>query len=893
MLGDMLGRVIAEQESPEIYAIIERIRQLAKGRRQAEVGAAAALTAEVEALSPAQARAVASAFTLYFDLVNLAEEHYRVEMLRKRELENYPDPLPESIAEAVARLKASGVTSEEMSELIHDLSIEMVLTAHPTEAKRRSILSKIRRIAATLDTLNRQDLLPREVEAFHAAIYADITAIWLTDRARTLRPTVTDEARTGLYFIDEVFWELLPELYGELDRALEKHYPGLKAERTWLRLASWIGGDRDGNPNVTTAVTAETLRLHRGLAVEKHRPRFQELGRRLSISSRRIPPPPELEGWLESRRPFPSHVAYLETRYAAEPYRLALSLLAMDLAEASQDNVTERLLSSTESPEQLHAAHYIEALDSIRCSVPYSLTVDLFRIVDRQLQIFGLHAARLDIRQDSGKLRLALGEILRALQVTDSFEGMDELPRLSLLEKLLSEAPPALAEHPGVTPETAETWALFQLLGRVQRIYGAELLGPFIISMTRGAADVLTVLLLAKWTDCEDCLSIVPLFETLADLKAAAGILRQLFAMPVYCQHLAACGNAQMVMIGYSDSNKDGGYLAANWALYQAQEAISQVCKEMHVQLTLFHGRGGTTARGGGPTNRAILAQPPASIQGRFRLTEQGETISARYSHQEIAHRHLEQVVNAVLLASSPRRPQESLPATWREAMDRMSAMAYQAYRALVFETEGFTTFWQAATPLDEIKRLQIGSRPSARQAGADSVEKIRAIPWVFSWMQSRGNLPGWFGLGNGLGAVDDLSLLQEMYARWPFFSALLDNAEMSLVKADMQIAALYADLAPEPDQAMRCLAIIQLEFERTREMILKVTGHTELMENEPTVQRSILLRNPYVDPLNYIQVMLLKRLRRLEGQEEDAEALHEAVLLTINGIAAGLRNTG
>jgi phosphoenolpyruvate carboxylase len=348
-----------------------------------------------------------------------------------------------------------------------------------------------------------------------------------------------------------------------------------------------------------------------------------------------------------------------------------------------------------------------------------------------------------------------------------------------------------------------------------------------------------------------------------------------------------------MVMIGYSDSNKDGGYLAANWALYQAQEAITQACQEQGVPLTLFHGRGGTTARGGGPTNRAILAQPPASIQGRFRLTEQGETISARYSHQEIARRHLEQVVNAVLLASSPRRPQEKLPAAWRVAMDRMSDTAYLAYRALVFETDGFITFWQAATPLDEIKRLQIGSRPSARQAGADSVEKIRAIPWVFSWMQSRGNLPGWFGLGSGLEAVEDLPLLQDMYAHWPFFSALLDNAEMSLVKADMQIAALYADLAPEPFQAMRCLAIIQLEYERTRENILKVTGHTELMENEPTVQRSILLRNPYVDPLNYIQVMLLKRLRQLAGQEEEAEALHEAVLLTINGIAAGLRNTG
>jgi phosphoenolpyruvate carboxylase len=334
--------------------------------------------------------------------------------------------------------------------------------------------------------------------------------------------------------------------------------------------------------------------------------------------------------------------------------------------------------------------------------------------------------------------------------------------------------------------------------------------------------------------------------------------------------------------------------------LYQAQEAITTVCQEQAVSLTIFHGRGGTTARGGGPTNRAILAQPPSSIRGHFRLTEQGETISARYSHPDVARRHLEQVVSAVLLASSPVRPQDGPSPAWREAMQRMSETAYKAYRALVFETPGFLAFWQAATPLDEIKRLQIGSRPTARQPGLDSVAKIRAIPWVFSWMQSRFNLPGWFGLGSGLEAASglqaagDLPLLQEMYARWPFFSALLDNAEMSLAKADMDIAALYAALVPDPKLARRIFAVIQAEYERTQSLILAVTRHQELMENEPVVQRSILLRNPYVDPLNSIQVMLLRRLRSLPDPEgNEAESLREAMVLTINGIAAGLRNTG
>jgi phosphoenolpyruvate carboxylase len=890
LLGDLLGQVIAEQESPAIFEVVERIRQQAKLRRSNDPSAAQALNDEVAALSPGEARAVASAFTLYFDLVNLAEENFRVEVLRRRALENYPAPLPESIQEAVAALKDSGVTIQQMSELLGSLCIEPVLTAHPTEAKRRSILSKMRRIGALLDALSQPDLLPRQVEAWQASIHAEITAIWLTDRARTARPTVTDEARTGLYFVDEVFWDLLPELYAELDRALSLHYPGLRAHHAWLKLASWIGGDRDGNPNVTTAVTAETLRLHRGLAVEKHRPRLQELGRRLSISSRRIPPSSGLVSWLDSRRPFPVHVQYLEERYAAEPYRLALSLLAIDLAEASQDDVARRLLSVEPCTGQLRADHFVEALDSLSCSLPPSLTKDLFSTVERQLQIFGLHTARLDIRQDSGRLASALGEILRALHITSDFETLPEAGRLSLLEALLGQPAPALAQHPGVTPETAETWALFQLLQRVGGTYGPELLGPFIISMTRGPADVLTVLLLSKWAGCESCLSIVPLFETLADLQAAPRILTALFADPAYREHLTSCRGGQMVMIGYSDSNKDGGYLSANWALYQAQEAISQVCREQGVPLTLFHGRGGTTARGGGPTNRAILAQPPGSIRGRFRLTEQGETVSARYSHPQTARRHLEQLVNAVLLASSPLRTTDGLKPAWQAAMDLMAGVAARAYRSLVFESEGFNAFWQAATPLDEIKRLQIGSRPTSRSAGGDSVERIRAIPWVFSWMQSRFNLPGWYGLGSGLEACTDLSLLGEMYREWKFFSALVDNAEMSLAKADMDIARLYADLVPDAALRERIMAVIQEEFDRTRGLILRLTGHAELMENEPVVQRSIVLRNPYIDPLNYIQVQLLRRLREGDGDEEP---LREAMVLTINGIAAGLRNTG
>jgi phosphoenolpyruvate carboxylase len=382
------------------------------------------------------------------------------------------------------------------------------------------------------------------------------------------------------------------------------------------------------------------------------------------------------------------------------------------------------------------------------------------------------------------------------------------------------------------------------------------------------------------------------LFESVSDLKAARQILHDLFRLPLYQQHLKTCQNEQMVMIGYSDSNKDGGFLMANWALYQAQEEITQIAREHNIHLTIFHGRGGTVARGGGPANRAIRAQPAGSINGRFRVTEQGEVIAARYANPALAHRHLEQIVHAVLLASAPGAKTDIAPA-WRESMSQMSATAYNSYRQLVYETPGFLDFWQAATPLDEIKRLQIGSRPSAR-AKSGAVTSIRAIPWVFSWMQSRYNLPGWYGLGTGLASHPDLGLLREMYAGWPFFHALLNNTENSLVKADMDIAALYVELVPDQELAKKLFGVIRAEYERTRELVLKISGHAELLDEEPLTQNAVRLRNPYIDPLNYLQVEMLRRLRALPDPEGPAaEPLHEVIVLTINGIASGLRNTG
>lgn len=896
LLGEALGDVLRAQESVALFETEEHIRALAKARRAGEMDAAVRLPLAVADLPVDAARATASAFAVYFDLINLAEEVHRIQALRARERAQYPAPIGESMGEAIARLQARGVTSERMAELLRELRIELVLTAHPTEAKRRTVLSKLQRISDLLRHLQDADLLPRERTELMAGLQAEITALWLTDRARTTRPAVTDEVRTGLYFVDEVFWDLVPRIDADLEAAVALHYPGLVPPPAWLTVASWIGGARDGNPSVVTELTAETLRLHRGLAVERHRRSVQDLARRLSVSGRRCPPPEALTAWLDARRPLPAHVAYLEQRYAGEPYRLALSLLAADLEAASREDMTARLLDEAPHAARITAAEVRTVVDLVAQGVPPALAGDRVRALEHQIEAFGLHAARLDIREDSGRLAAALGDILARLSLEAGFAERDEPARAAVLLRLLAEEAPKASEISALALDelSAETWRLFRLLGRAQAIYGRGSLGPFIISMTRGPADLLTVLLLARWAGGASGMQIVPLFETLGDLDAAPRTLEALFALPVYRAHLDSCAGEQMVMIGYSDSNKDGGYLAANWALYRAQEAIAWTCRERGVGLTLFHGRGGTVARGGGPAGRAIRAQPPGTVEGRFRVTEQGETIASRYADPALAHRHVEQIVSAVLLASADDVDAAApLDPAWREAMDVMAAAARETYHDLVERTPGFLEYWRAATPIEELSRLRLGSRPAVRRAGGLTRSAVRAIPWVFSWMQSRFNLPGWYGLGTAL-ARADAGRLREMYAGWPFFRAILDNAEMSLLKADMGIAALYSELVPSRALATAVFTRIGSEFVRTRESILRATGHAELMDGDPVIQRSVHLRNPYVDPLNYLQVEMLRRLRSLADQDGDeATGYREIVVVTINGIAAGLRNTG
>ncbi|MBK8984593.1 MAG: phosphoenolpyruvate carboxylase [Chloroflexi bacterium] len=908
LLGDILGKVIRRHAGIEVFELEERIRALTKARRaDADPAIDHRLEEIVSRLNLQEAELIARSFAIYFDLINLAEEQHRVSVLRQRERAAHPQPLAESIATAVAALRQMGVDEFEMGQLLQRLHIELVFTAHPTQAKRRTVIAKLRRLSDALTELQERDLLPAERREMEAQITAEITALWLTDHSRTTKPTVTDEVRTGLYYFDITLWDVLPDVYAAMAAALAAHYPSLAWPERFLTFGSWIGGDRDGNPNVTADVTAETLRLHRGLAVERHRATARHLDRSLSLSDQLARISPELKAALAAARDRSQHVAFLQTRYPHEPYRLWSAVIKADLAESSRGDMVGRLLGRANPPVRLRTiADLQQPLDLMDASLRASGLADLANAdlarMRYQTQVFGLHAARLDIRQYSEANTAVLDEILGKLNLLTGFGQMTGAERAAALSHLLAAPVPDLSGLADLSPLAGETVALFQILQRAVSFYGPELIGPYIVSMTHGPEDILAPLLLARWHGlclgsdaASEGLAFAPLFETRADLRAAPAVMAALFSHPAYALHLARLKRQQTIMIGYSDSNKDAGYLAANWELYQAQEALAAACRAHQMVMTLFHGRGGTIARGGGPANKAILAQPPGSVNGRIRITEQGEVIDENYGHPAIARRHLEQMVHAVLLASTPpyHQAQSAAKETWRAAMEELTAVAYRTYRELIYETPALLDYWQQATPINEISQMRIGSRPS-RRAGKATLDGLRAIPWGFSWMQCRHGLPGWYGVGAALAAFPAIPLLQEMYAEWPFFRHSLDNTQMSLAKADMGIARLYAGLVENTAVREPIFSRIESAYHETSRMILLVTDQARAAGQYPTLQRTIRRRNPYVDPLNFIQVALLRRLRFLSEQDSPkAQEILHAIFLTINGIAAGLKNTG
>lgn len=912
-LGNILGKVIREQEGLDEYLLVETIRAATKVRRSdGDMRSDQNITGRVEALSLADKKVLARAFTAYFELINIAEANHRVRVTRERERKADPQPLDKSIGLAIQALRDAGVEQFEMARLIERLKIELVFTAHPTEAKRRTILSKLQRIGRLLKTSERSSMLPREERELEIQLQSEITNLWLTEGTRLTKPTVEDEVKTGLYHLGEVIWYVVPTIYQVMREAMAKHYPNLAVPDRFLTFGSWMGGDRDGNPFVTAEVTANTLKLHRGLALERHAKTAQVLSRSLSISEKLSPISADLQTYIDTHTAHTSeHLNFIANRYPNEPYRLVSTILREQLQEASAETtMKERLLGQHDNP--LPTLRTIEQLREPIQAMQTSLTADGAAIIAEgglndfrvQADVFGLQSAKLDIRQESTFHNQVLDELCAKLDIVGSYQKLTERERIELLSRLLAQEIPDLDGLEGLSENSAETLDLLRLIKRTIDIYGADAFGPYIISMTHGVSDVLAVLLFTYWFGINrrsdgvtDGMAISPLFETRDDLDAAPAVLIELFAHPVYAAHLADRNKVQDIMIGYSDSNKDAGFLAANWELYRAQASLADTCREHGVVLTLFHGRGGTIARGGGPMKRAILAQPPHSVDGRFRITEQGEVLYERYSSAEIAQRHLEQVIYSVLVASNPRRHVD-INEQWFAAMDALAQIAHKTYRTFVYDTPDLVHYWQEATPIRELSKMQIGSRPAKRAKSDDPFAFLRAIPWVFSWMQSRHVLPGWYGVGSALAAfgeenAQNLNLLREMYQEWAFFRGVIDNAQMSLGKADMGIARLYADLVQDKQIRESVFGEIKAEHDRAVDWTLRITGQREILDNQAVLQYSIRVRNPYVDPLNFVQIDLLRRYRALDAESAEAEALLDAIFQTINGVAAGLKNTG
>jgi phosphoenolpyruvate carboxylase len=897
-LGATLGRTIAALEGEKTLATVERLRTLAKSSRSGDSSAARRLAQTVSGLTPAEALNQAMAFTLYFELVNLAEENYRIQLLRQRNQRHRVDlaagvattPMRESIEAAVKELKAAGMTKGRMQKLVGQLSIELVFTAHPTESKRRTMLKKLAALGAILrsHTLDEIQHAPEDIKR-------EIVSLWLTDRSRTERPEVADEARTGLWYFDRTLFQLLPRLHEDLQSALDRYFPGVRAPQRWLSFGSWIGGDRDGNPGVTAEVTAQVLQMNRRMAVSKLTEVLANLATSITVSDRRVQSAPVIRKMAEQCRAASELMASVGQRYPHEPYRIILSRLRERLLAQANAGIGE---SAVVQAAPVTAAEVRAVLGMIEADLLRGRAAPLaggaLRDALTQVDVFGLSMAQLDLRQHSAWHAKAMAEILRL----PDYEERDEAQKISALTAALKDAK-VLGGSPleALTADARTVIDPLRLAVRAQVEYGAGSLGIYVISMTDGVSDLLEVQLLQAWAGIH--LPIAPLFETLDDLNRAPSILASLFSSAAYASELTRTDRHQHVMLGYSDSNKDCGYLTANWALYQAQDEIMRVCAKHEVKVTLFHGRGGSIARGGGPAAKAILAQPVGLKDGGIRVTEQGEVLSTRYHDVDLAHRVLEQMTYGVLLGSheaqnGPRR----LPAHWVEAMNEMSAASLAAYQACVHNDPDFLEFWRQATPIDEIGDLNFGSRPTYRRKGSFSVADLRAIPWVFSWMQSRFNFPGWYGLGGGLQVIlqrgpAGVKLLREMYERWPFFQTMIANAQLTMCKADMSIATVYASLVTDEQVRKKILARILDEFRLTEKAVLIITGQRELLENEPVLARSIKLRNPYVDPLNYLQVEMLRRRRGGKLSKRDQVGTREVMELTVNGIAGGLKNTG
>jgi phosphoenolpyruvate carboxylase len=814
LLGDVLGRVIVEQEGEATLATEERIRHLSRAAR----GGAPRdeLRAAVQSLDLDEEAKVLRAFGLYFQLANLAEQHHRLR--RRRQYEHEERTPRESLAEAFALLERAGVDRAQLVEAASRVSLELVLTAHPTEATRRTTLAAHLRLAGWLSELDDPSLPRSRRHEIDAAIAEEVTALWQTDEVREQRPRVVDEIRHGLWFFEQGLVDAAQRLL----RDYRAHLPEAPAP---FRFGSWIGGDQDGNPNAGPDTIADALDRGRELALVRYRAEVRALAAAVGISSSLAGVSRELlDSIARDEDELPAYAASIGSQNEGEPYRRKLSFVWWRLGNDGYPSAAELTAD-------------LDVIDrSLRANRGQRIADGRLAALSRRVELFGFHVAKLDVRLHAGDLKRPVDRV-------------------------------------------RET---FGAVRHARERHGPQALDTVIVSGTATAADVLAALELAG-----EPLSFVPLFESIDDLRAAPRVVEELVEEPRFARLVEERGRRLEVMVGYSDSGKDGGYLTAQWEIYRAQEELAALAARRGLELTVFHGRGGSAGRGGGPTHAAILAQPPGHPPGRLKLTEQGETISFEYGLPGLAHRNLEARLAATLLSAFPAVIGAEPPEGAREQLERLSAEAHAAYRALVWEDAGFPAFFRAFTPIEELGLLQIGSRPARRPAGEDFLRSLRAIPWVFAWTQNRCLLPAWYGCGTALAGAD-VAELRRLYRGWKFFRSLVENLEMTLAKSSLDISAEYLALVDD----RRLFAPIADEHERTVTAVLEIVEARELVDRQPVLRRSIRLRNPYVDPMNAIQVELLRRYRAA-ATDAERERVRRPLLRSIAGIAAALRNTG
>lgn len=868
LLGELLGQTLREQESQAIFERVETVRALAKSARAGKHDDFAALSELLATLDTGQALTVARAFSHFLNLANIAEQHHRVR--RRREHQRDPEGAPQrgSCEESIQRLLAHGIAESAILDAIRGLHIELVLTSHPTEVVRRTLLQKHARIEQALALRDRPDLTVSERGEVETELLRQVTSIWQTDEVRHQRPSPVDEAKGGLVVIEQILWDALPRLLRDLDAALEKSFgKPLPLDAAPITFGSWMGGDRDGNPNVTAAVTVEVCLLARWMAADLFAREIAALIEELSMT--------RCSDELR-RRVGDAHEPY---RALLRPVRDKLldTRAAVERALRGEPAISTSIYTTPSQLGEPLLVCYRSLCDSGLELVAKGRLLDVLR----RLAAFGLTLVRLDIRQDSGKHAAALDAITRHLGL-GSYLDWSEEERIRFLMTELESRRPLIPPDLDASPEAHEVLATFRAIAEIL----PESLGAYVISMATRPSDVLAVELLQKATGGKRPLRVVPLFETVADLQSSADTMRSLLENTWYLRRIEG---RQEIMIGYSDSAKDGSRLTANWELYKAQEALTAICRERGVHLTLFHGRGGSVGRGGGPTFTAIQSQPPGSVAGSLRVTEQGEMIQAKFGVLGIAVRTLEIYVTATLEATLT--PPAAPKPVFRETMERLAEISRATYRSVVFEDPRFVEYFRSATPEPELGELNIGSRPARRTKGG-GVESLRAIPWIFAWTQTRHLLSTWLGVGEALRREMDTGnrdLLRAMHGEWPFFSSTIDLMEMVLAKADPHIAAEYdRSLAPP---LLQGLAVeLRQRLLTTTAAVLAVTDRAELLEKNPVLRRSIDVRNPYVDPINLVQIEILRRMRR---ESEPDPLLRDAFVVTVNGIAAGMRNTG